>query len=267
MKCILNNGSDKKRKMLDVRNGKHRAKIKEAQSLQIRVVNAVVLNISNQESLQQNDTLSSISYQSFVLKDCPPCTYCNAWRFQYEPPGFCCSSGQVVLMSNEMPSLLKQLFCEKDEVSRHFQVCVRTYNNTFAFTSLGIHNYDKKLTRRNKEIYTFKVQGQMHHFINDLMLGDQPPKNLQLYVFDTNHEVENIINGADQMEASVVENLIDVLGRNQYSQFFRNLKDMSSLDDCNIVIRSKASLDQCVYNMPTSSQVAAIWVDEQDGSG
>nr|GLL41744.1 uncharacterized protein LOC109154419 [Ipomoea trifida] len=97
--------------------------------------------------------------------------------------------------------------------------------------------------------------------------GDQPPKNLQLYVFDTNHEVENIINGADQMEASVVENLIDVLGRNQYSQFFRNLKDMSSLDDCNIVIRSKASLDQCVYNMPTSSQVAAIWVDEQDGSG
>nr|GMD60166.1 uncharacterized protein LOC109173038 [Ipomoea batatas] len=72
---------DKKRKMLDVRNGKRRAKIKEAQSLQIRVVNA-------------------------------------ARRFQYEPPGFCCSSGQVVLVSNEMPSLLKQLFCENDEVSR-----------------------------------------------------------------------------------------------------------------------------------------------------
>nr|GMD72571.1 Phosphoenolpyruvate/phosphate translocator 1, chloroplastic [Ipomoea batatas] len=99
--------------MLDERNGKRRAKIKEAQSLQIRVVNAVVLNISNQESLQQNDTLSSIPYQSFVLKDCPPCTYCNARRFQYEPLGFCCSSGQVVLVSNEMPSLLKQLFCEK----------------------------------------------------------------------------------------------------------------------------------------------------------
>nr|GLL17688.1 uncharacterized protein LOC109154419 [Ipomoea trifida] len=97
--------------------------------------------------------------------------------------------------------------------------------------------------------------------------GDQPPKNLQLYFFDTDHEVENRIKGADRMEASVIENLIDVLGRNPYSQFFRNLKDMSSLDDCNIVIRSNASLDQRVYNMPTSSQVAAIWVDEQDGSG
>nr|GMC72592.1 uncharacterized protein LOC109173038 [Ipomoea batatas] len=258
---------DKKRKMLDERNEKRRAKMKEAQSLQIRPVNAVVLNISNQESLQQNDNLSSIPYQSFVLKDCPPCTYCNARRFQYEPPGFCCSSGQVVLVSNQMPSLLKQLFSEKDEVSRQFQACVRTYNNTFAFTSLGIHNYDKKLTRRNKGIYTFKVQGQMYHFINDLVPGDQPPKNLQLYFFDTDHEVENRIKGADRMEASVVENLIDVLGRNPYSQFFRNLKDMSSLDDCNIVIRSNASLDQRVYNMPTYSQVAAIWVDEQDGSG
>nr|GMD60325.1 Cleavage stimulating factor 64 [Ipomoea batatas] len=217
--------------------------------------------------MQQNDNLSSIPYQSFVLKDCPPCTYCNARRFQYEPPGFCCSSGQVVLVSNQMPSLLKQLFSEKDEVSRQFQACVRTYNNTFAFTSLGIHNYDKKLTRRNKGIYTFKVQGQMYHFINDLVPGDQLPKNLQLYFFDTDHEVENRIKGADRMEASVVENLIDVLGRNPYSQFFRNLKDMSSLDDCNIVIRSNASLDQRVYNMPTSSQVAAIWVDEQDGSG
>nr|GMD91956.1 uncharacterized protein LOC109173038 [Ipomoea batatas] len=230
---------DKKRKMLDERNEKRRAKMKEAQSSQIRPVNA----------------------------DCPPCTYCNARRFQYEPPGFCCSSGQVFLVSNQMPSLLKQLFSEKDEVSRQFQACVRTYNNTFAFTSLGIHNYDKKLTRRNKGIYTFKVQGQMYHFINDLVPGDQPPKNLQLYFFDTDHEVENRIKGADRMEASVVENLIDVLGRNPYSQFFRNLKDMSSLDDCNIVIRSNASLDQRVYNMPTSSQVAAIWVDEQDGSG
>nr|GMC91137.1 uncharacterized protein LOC109173038 [Ipomoea batatas] len=197
--------------------------------------------------MQQNDNLSSILYQSFVLKDCPPCTYCNARRFQYEPPGFCCSSGQVILVSNEMPSLLKQLFSEKDEVSHQFQACVRTYNNTFAFTSLGIPNYNKKLTRRNKGIYTFKVQGQMYHFINDLVPGDQPPKNLQLYFFDIDHEVENRIKGADRMEASVVENLIGVLGRNPYSQFFINLKDTSSLDDCNIV--------------------AAIWVDEQDGSG
>ncbi|XP_019156692.1 PREDICTED: uncharacterized protein LOC109153274 [Ipomoea nil] len=220
----------KKRKMLDDINEKRRVKSNAAKSTLTHDVNA-------------------------------------AKRFQYEPPGFCCSSGQVVLVSNEMPPLLKQYFCEKDEVSRHFQACVRTYNNTFAFTSLGIHNYDKNLSRRNKGIYTFKVQGQMYHFINDLVPENQPPKNLQLYFFDTEHEVENRIKGAERMEASVVENLIDVLGSNPYSQFFRNLKDISSIEDCNIVIRSNATLDQRVYNMPTSSQVAAIWVEEQDGSG
>nr|GLL17059.1 uncharacterized protein LOC109173038 [Ipomoea trifida] len=166
-----------------------------------------------------------------------------------------------------MHSLLKQYFCEKDEVSRHFQACVRTYNNTFAFTSLGIHNYDKNLSRMNKEIYTSKVQGQMYHFINGLVPENQHPKNLQLYFFDIEHEVENRIKGAERMDASVVENLIDVLGSNPYSQFFRNLKDISSIADCNIVIRSNATLDQRVYNMPTSSQVVAIWVEEQDGSG
>ncbi|CAH9105004.1 unnamed protein product [Cuscuta europaea] len=202
--------------------------------------------------------------QSFILKDCMPCQYCEAIRFQYEPPDFCCSTGQVVLVSNEMPALLKRYFCEKDEAARHFQTCVRTYNNTFAFTSLGIHNYDRELSKRNKGIYTFKVQGQMYHFINDLIPTDKPPKNLQLYFFDTEHEIENRINGAERMDACVVKDIISVLESNPYSQFFRTLQDVSSLEDYNIVIRSNTHVDQRVFNKPTASQVAAIWIDEGD---
>ncbi|XP_019189454.1 PREDICTED: uncharacterized protein LOC109183853 isoform X2 [Ipomoea nil] len=121
---------------------------------------------------------------------------------------------------------------------------------------------DEKNEKRRAKLR--EAQSSQLHAVNT---GDQPPKNLQLYFYDTDHEVENRIKGAERMNASVVENLIDVLGSNPYSQFFRNLKDISSLDDCNILIRSNASLDQRVYNMPTSSQVAATWVDEQDGSG
>lgn len=38
----------------------------------------------------------------------------------------------------------------------------------FAFTSLGV-KYDKEPAKRNSGIYTFKVQGKMYHFIDDLV--------------------------------------------------------------------------------------------------
>nr|GMD09517.1 uncharacterized protein LOC109153274 [Ipomoea batatas] len=50
---------------------------------------------------------------------------------------FCCRKGDVVLVSNDMPLLLNDLYTGIDDVSRDFHICVRTYNNTFAFTSLG----------------------------------------------------------------------------------------------------------------------------------
>lgn len=62
---------------------------------------------------------------------------------------------------------LRNFYFEEDEKYLHFQTYIRTYNNLFAFTSLGA-KYDKKLTKRNCGVYTFKVQGQMYYFINDL---------------------------------------------------------------------------------------------------
>ena len=49
-------------------------------------------------------------------------------------------------------------FIADDEVGKEFRTYVRTYNNTFAFTSFGV-KYDKNLCMRNKGIYTFRVQG------------------------------------------------------------------------------------------------------------
>ncbi|VFQ70060.1 unnamed protein product [Cuscuta campestris] len=70
----------------------------------------------------------------------PDCTYCGAKRMVYKPLGFCCSQGEVVLASNEMPSLLKDIFIGNDLKAKHFQSA-----NTFAFTSIGLPMDDHQL--------------------------------------------------------------------------------------------------------------------------
>ncbi|XP_031099719.1 uncharacterized protein LOC116003920 [Ipomoea triloba] len=164
-----------------------------------------------------------------------------------------------------MPLVLKNLYTGVDDASKNFRTCVRTYNNTFAFTSLGIHQYDKNLCKRNKGIYTFKVQGQMYHFINDLLPDGCPPRNLQLYFYDTDHEIENRVESVARLEENIVKALIEVMSCNPYANFFRSLKDVVHSDDFNILLNSSPSLDQRLYNSPTASQVAAVWIEDYDG--
>ncbi|XP_019181597.1 PREDICTED: uncharacterized protein LOC109176597 [Ipomoea nil] len=197
----------------------------------------------------------------FKLSVVSDCTCCGAKRIQYEPPGFCCRGGQIKLVSNAMPCVLKNLFIGRDDASKHFRNYVRTYNNTFAFTSLGIHNHDKDLCRRNKGIYTFRVQGQMYHLIDDLIPHGHSPRNLQLYFFDTETEVDNRVGYVDRLDRSIVSDLVELMSQNPYAQFFRSLKDVNFGDDFVISLNSTTSLDQRVYNLPTASQVAAIWLE------
>lgn len=67
-----------------------------------------------------------------------------------------------------MPNELLSLYLGNTKESEHFRTYIRLYNNMFAFTSLEV-KYDKVLAKKNHGIYTFKVQGQMYHFINDLI--------------------------------------------------------------------------------------------------
>ncbi|XP_031116894.1 uncharacterized protein LOC116020565 [Ipomoea triloba] len=166
-----------------------------------------------------------------------------------------------------MPPTLKALYTSPDKSYNNFRSCVRTYNNTFAFTSLGIHNYEKDLCRRNKGIYTFKVQGQIYHFINDLLPDGCPPRNLQLYFYDTDHEVENRVSKVGHLDEKIVSDLIEVMSHNPYAKFFRSLKDLVHSDEFSISLQSCPSLDQRIYNAPTTSQVAAVWIEDFEGSG
>ncbi|WMV51581.1 hypothetical protein MTR67_044966 [Solanum verrucosum] len=104
----------------------------------------------------QNDNLLPKDY--LLLKKVPNCKFCAAKRFQYESPGFCCDNGSIRLTSHNMPTELRNLLLGDSKESQHFRTYSRAYNNMFAFTSLGVH-YDRELSKRNRGIYTFKVQG------------------------------------------------------------------------------------------------------------
>jgi hypothetical protein len=138
---------------------------------------------------------------------------------------------------------------------------IRTFNNKFALTSFGV-KYDKNLCRRNKGTYTFRVQGQVYHYINDLLPLDDHPSYLQLYFYDTEHEIENQLHDLDRLNPSILRKILYILRVNPYCSFFSTLRNVSNLENYQIHIRSNAALDQRVYNAPSSSQVAAIWLEE-----
>lgn len=192
----------------------------------------------------------------------PSCEYCVAKRFQYESAGFCCSNGTVKLASHEMPTELLNLLLGDTAECKHFRTYIRMYNNMFAFTSLGV-KYDKELAKRYHGIYTFRVQGQMYHFIDDLLPSNQQPRNLQLYIYDDDTEMLNRMASSSNADQSVVQKLMNILKINPYCIFLKSLMQVPKVPNLYIALNCHSTLNQQVYNLPTVSEVAAIWLDQQ----
>ncbi|KAG2713614.1 hypothetical protein I3760_04G185100 [Carya illinoinensis] len=178
------------------------------------------------------------------------CRHCKAKKFFHETNNFCCADGSISLATNVVPEQLYRLFVSNDPKSMQFQTYVRTYNNKFAFTSFGV-KFDRNL-----------IQGQIYHSLSDLIPSNGQPSNLQLYFYDIEHEFENRIVDSTRMDPSIIAQLMDILRVNPYCTFFRSLGDLPSLEYQKICIKSDPDLDQRVYNAPTSSEVTAIWIED-----
>ncbi|KAL0367930.1 UNVERIFIED_CONTAM: hypothetical protein Scaly_1011900 [Sesamum calycinum] len=57
--------------------------------------------------------LAKIGESPWCLPEAPVCMHCGAKRFHREPPGFCCSNGQVSLSTLNVPNELRDLFFGK----------------------------------------------------------------------------------------------------------------------------------------------------------
>nr|GEW54416.1 helitron helicase-like domain-containing protein [Tanacetum cinerariifolium] len=138
----------------------------------------------------------------------------------------CCNGGQVVLRASpEYPPYIKNLFADP-----HFMENIRAYNPMFSMTSLG-NKVDTSINN-GRGPYVFRILGQIYHWIGSMcpQEGDMP-WFLQLYIYDTNNEVQNqmVYFGGEEhsgLKREIVEGLIDFLdNHNDLVQLFRTARN------------------------------------------
>ncbi|KAG5524674.1 hypothetical protein RHGRI_031375 [Rhododendron griersonianum] len=82
-------------------------------------------NLMESETIGQRQREVQLS-QQHELRSMANCRFCQAKRFQYEPPTFYCHNGEVVLTSPSVPSSLQNLFTSQTVEALEFRkhICV-----------------------------------------------------------------------------------------------------------------------------------------------
>ncbi|XP_025628778.1 uncharacterized protein [Arachis hypogaea] len=189
-------------------------------------------------------------------------THCNARLFHRETFDMCCNGGKVSLPQVNAPQELLDIFLDPSAEGNHFRKHIRGYNHVFSFTSCGVH-IDEQLASASHGVYTFRAQGSMYHSIGGFH-PDQGarPRFLQLYIYDTDHELQNRMLENTQLHKSLVLKLQQLLHRYKpFIHVFHQLAQRLDVQECSLVIRERPA-NQPQYSLPTASQVAAIIVGD-----
>ncbi|KAI5431135.1 hypothetical protein KIW84_035336 [Lathyrus oleraceus] len=169
------------------------------------------------------------------------CQYCgaNMWYSERKnkcrhasSPKFsmCCGSGKVQLPLLKLaPKVLQHLLFDNESCeSKNFQQQIRMYNVMFAFTSLGT-KVDNRFNNGTCPP-NFRIQGQSCHRIGSMLpMPGQNPRFAQLYVYDTENEIENRMHGfrsKSGVDVNIVRKLSEMLyEHNVHAQSFRMARD------------------------------------------
>lgn len=145
--------------------------------------------------------------------------------------------------------------------SKEFQNNILGYNSALAFTSLGV-SLDKRFSNmKNSGHYTFRIHGTICHRIGSLIPSkNQDPCFLQLYFYDTEHELQNRHNNFPNLDVKILENLQTLMHKlnpfiSKFKQFGNEIKNQSNMQ---IVIKDDSSVDWRTSNKPTCSEVGVV---------
>jgi hypothetical protein len=174
--------------------------------------------------------------------------------------------GKVKIVTPSVPDELRRLYTSQDPDAKYFRDNIRYFNSHFSFTSLGVV-LDQRFCNNRSGVYTFRAQGQIYHPIDQLVPRDDGPKHLQLYFYDTDADLQQRFRHSPNLNKGLIRKLVDILSSNPYVQIFRSLGSIPNLREYRIELNTNIALDQRVYNAPTASQVAAIWVEGSDPRG
>ncbi|KAL5723911.1 DNA helicase [Ranunculus cassubicifolius] len=210
--------------------------------------------------------IDSPHYERFLLPLPTLCRHCGAKLFPYESSTLCCKKGNIVLPYEPPPPELLYLYTATTPEARHFQENTRSYNHVFSFTSMGVH-LDATLANGCSGVYTFRAQGTIYHKIGPLLpLTGHRPRFLQMYVYDTDHELQNRLAENITLDPQVLALLKSILdNHNAFAQVLRRISLMENVNDIRLQLKERRP-DQPQYNLPTASQVAAILIGGDDPS-
>jgi len=154
------------------------------------------------------------------------------------------------------------LYTSQNSKANTFRRNVRSYNSLLACTSFGA-DVNEEFQRNG--VSNFTVHGQVHHFVGSLLPNEeQAPRFAQLYIYDTENETRNRLNIMQNLDATILQNLQDMLNTvNPYIQIFRqawNIIQASEVSDLSMVIHSDHTRNLHKYGAPTSSDVAALMI-------
>jgi hypothetical protein len=86
-----------------------------------------------------------------------------------------------------------------------------------------------------------------------------------LYFYDDDPRLTHRKEATKQLDQEVVHTLTNIMKGNPYSEQLRSLgAHRDNLEDYRIELNTDQKLDQQRYNLPVSSEVAAIWVEGSD---
>ena len=144
----------------------------------------------------------------------------------------------------------------------------RRYNNILAMASIGCS------TPKNYQGPNFKIQGKVHHRIGSLIPpGEDPPKFLQLYFYDTEEATEYRLEVMPKLSTVILKELTEEINKvNCYVKSFKAVHEYVSDDDTEmkiILIGDKKNIPSGQhsrkYNLPQGCEVAALMPGEGDG--
>ncbi|XP_057755479.1 uncharacterized protein LOC130974634 [Arachis stenosperma] len=212
------------------------------------------------------------------------CEHCNAlyWYAERSNKSYnttelkftlCCKGGKVQLPQlQEAPRVLYDLLYNNTPKSKHFWDNIRAYNSMFQFTLM-----DAKIDRGRSQARgppTFILCGENYHLMGSLIPPEENiAKFFQLYVFDTQNEIENrmaAIRGEHHKEIheDIVRELKQILNDNNVLvKAFRMVRDSLARESNNTIklrLLGKREKDGRRYNLPNTNEVAALIVGDFD---
>ena len=186
----------------------------------------------------------------------------------------CCKEGKIKIPPfKEPPEPLSTLLkYNGDNKSKHFLDKIRQYNSLFSFTSMG-GNIDKCINQGDGP-YVFRINGQIHHRIGSLL--PQPnniPKFVELYIFDTQNEINNRLQAITHEESSdtsldlcIIEELRNMLDKyNPLVKKFRKARDLlEQYNGIDVTVRiiGAGKDDPIQYEMPSADELAMLIVGD-----